>query len=60
MLMELDHDLFQECKKRFNEDEAKKKVMHERRELIWRRLDDIASTNIPYKTPSLIPQSSKV
>ena len=58
--MELDHDLFQECKQKFDEEEAKKNMMRERRELIWQRLDDLALTSVPCKSPSLVPQSKKV
>ncbi|CAN4109897.1 unnamed protein product [Withania somnifera] len=40
-----DHALFDECLEKFQEEEIQKKEMQERRELTWKRLEDIAASN---------------
>lgn len=44
MFMEMDQQLFQECKHKFEEDEAKQMGVQERREVLWRRLEAVASS----------------
>lgn len=44
MFMEMDQQLFQECKQRFEEDEAKEHLVQKRREVIWQRLEAVASS----------------
>ncbi|OMO88851.1 Protein phosphatase 2A, regulatory B subunit, B56 [Corchorus capsularis] len=39
-----DQPLFEECLARFQEDEAKEKEMQQKRELIWKRLEDVAAS----------------
>ncbi|OIT00295.1 PREDICTED: serine/threonine protein phosphatase 2A 59 kDa regulatory subunit B' gamma isoform-like [Nicotiana attenuata] len=40
-----DQALFDECLEKFQEDEIKSKEMQERRELTWKRLEDVAASN---------------
>lgn len=40
-----DQALFDECLEKFQEDETKNKEMQERRELTWKRLEDVAASN---------------
>lgn len=47
MFLEMDQELFQECKRRFEEEEAKAKLAQERRELTWQRLEVVASKSMP-------------
>lgn len=44
MFTDVDNVLFDECLSRFQEDELKEKEMQERRELTWKRLEDVASS----------------
>ncbi|KAF8391593.1 hypothetical protein HHK36_023899 [Tetracentron sinense] len=39
-----DQELFEECLIRFQEDEAKERETREKRELIWKRLEDVAAS----------------
>ena len=39
-----DQSLFDECLTRFQEDEMKQKEMQEKRELTWKRLEDVAAS----------------
>ncbi|XVE72434.1 hypothetical protein DITRI_Ditri11bG0039200 [Diplodiscus trichospermus] len=41
---DVDQDLFDECLVRFQEDELKVKEMQEKRELTWKRLEDVAAS----------------
>lgn len=47
MFLEMDQELFQECKRRFEEEEEKAKLAQERRELTWQRLEVVASKGMP-------------
>lgn len=40
-----DQALFDECVEKFQEDEKKNKETQERRELTWKRLEDVAASN---------------
>ncbi|KAH7282911.1 hypothetical protein KP509_35G053000 [Ceratopteris richardii] len=42
MFMEMDQELFLECSRRFEEDEAKKETAQERRESVWQQLETLA------------------
>lgn len=44
MFLEMDQELFQECKRRFEEEEAKEDSLQEKRKLIWERLEALASS----------------
>ncbi|GMI69106.1 hypothetical protein like AT4G15415 [Hibiscus trionum] len=44
IFLDADQALFDECLARFQEDEAKGKEMQEKRELIWKRLEDVAAS----------------
>lgn len=44
MFMEMDSDLFHECRRIFLEKEAKAKENEEKRELIWKRLEEVAES----------------
>lgn len=39
MFLEMDQELFQECQRKYQEDEAKAKGVEEMRELTWKRLE---------------------
>lgn len=39
MFLEMDQELFQECQRKYQEDEAKAKGMEEVREQTWKRLE---------------------
>eukprot|EP00246_Nothoceros_aenigmaticus_P002616 TRINITY_DN13476_c0_g1_i1.p1 TRINITY_DN13476_c0_g1~~TRINITY_DN13476_c0_g1_i1.p1 ORF type:complete len:549 (-),score=99.36 TRINITY_DN13476_c0_g1_i1:353-1999(-) len=44
MFLEMDQDLFQECQQKFQEDEEKGKGLEEKREITWKRLEDVAAS----------------
>ncbi|KAH7445316.1 hypothetical protein KP509_01G002100 [Ceratopteris richardii] len=50
MFLEMDQELFQECKRRFEEEEEKAKLAQERRELTWQRLEAVASQSMSSQT----------
>jgi len=39
MFLEMDQELFQECQRKYQEDESKAKAIEETRELTWKRLE---------------------
>lgn len=39
MFLEMDQELFQECQRKYQEDESKAKSIEETRELTWKRLE---------------------
>ncbi|KAH0912112.1 hypothetical protein HID58_035433 [Brassica napus] len=43
MFMEMDNDLFEECEKQYQENEAKTWELLEQREMTWKRLEEAAS-----------------
>ncbi|KAI5074264.1 hypothetical protein GOP47_0010225 [Adiantum capillus-veneris] len=47
MFLEMDQELFQECKRRYEEEEVKARLAQERRELTWQRLEVVASKSMP-------------
>eukprot|EP00250_Pteridium_aquilinum_P007925 c17538_g1_i1 orf=561-2135(+) len=49
LFMEMDQELFQDCKRRFEEEEEKAKLAQERRELTWQRLEVLASKSVPFR-----------
>lgn len=53
MFLEMDQDLFQECQRKFQEDEAKAKEVEEKRETTWKRLEAAASTR-PISTENML------
>ncbi|MCO5560213.1 hypothetical protein L7F22_013823 [Adiantum nelumboides] len=44
MFLEMDQELFQECKRRFEEEEAREDSLQDKRKLIWERLEATASS----------------
>eukprot|EP00250_Pteridium_aquilinum_P018714 c24180_g1_i1 orf=1198-2727(+) len=44
MFLEMDQELFQECKRRFEEEEAKAESLQEKRTQIWERLEVLAAS----------------
>eukprot|EP00252_Welwitschia_mirabilis_P022652 TRINITY_DN619_c0_g1_i12.p1 TRINITY_DN619_c0_g1~~TRINITY_DN619_c0_g1_i12.p1 ORF type:complete len:548 (+),score=106.68 TRINITY_DN619_c0_g1_i12:587-2230(+) len=44
IFLEMDQEIFQECQNKFLEEEAKQKLDKERREHLWRRLEDVAAS----------------
>ena len=44
MFLEMDQELFQECQRKFQDDESKAKSIDEKREETWRRLEEAATT----------------
>ncbi|EFJ28034.1 hypothetical protein SELMODRAFT_171686 [Selaginella moellendorffii] len=44
MFSEMDPELFQECQRKFQEDEEKSKGIEEKREITWKRLEAAAAT----------------
>lgn len=43
MFLEMDADLFEECHRRLGEKEAKANEVEEQRELMWKRLQEVAA-----------------
>lgn len=54
LFQDMDIDLFQECQKKFLEEEAKEKVKEEKREETWKRLEDIAASKAPVIEAALV------
>ncbi|KAI5060205.1 hypothetical protein GOP47_0024625 [Adiantum capillus-veneris] len=44
MFQDLDEELFQECQKKYKEDEDKAKSVEEKREITWKRLELLGDT----------------
>ncbi|BBN00457.1 serine/threonine-protein phosphatase 2A regulatory subunit B' [Marchantia polymorpha subsp. ruderalis] len=53
MFLEMDQDLFQECQRKFQEDEAKAKDLEEKRESTWTRLE-AAATSRPLSSEAML------
>lgn len=53
MFLEMDQDLFQECQRKFQEDESKAKEVEEKRETTWKRLEAAASSR-PISTENML------
>lgn len=54
IFMEMDQELFLECKRKFEEDEAKKSGVQGRREALWQRLEALALSNSKPKEDILL------
>ncbi|KAL8038780.1 hypothetical protein ABFX02_11G130300 [Erythranthe guttata] len=52
---DVDPELFEECLLKFQEDEAKEEENKTKRELIWKRLEDIAAMKAASNEPVLVP-----
>ncbi|KAG6526341.1 serine/threonine protein phosphatase 2A 57 kDa regulatory subunit B' theta isoform-like [Zingiber officinale] len=50
-----DPDFFAECLKKFEEDDIRSKEIQSKREMTWRRLEEIAATKAASNEPVLIP-----
>ncbi|THU71078.1 hypothetical protein C4D60_Mb08t31760 [Musa balbisiana] len=50
-----DPELFAKCLKKFEEDEVKRKEIQSKREVTWKRLEEIAATKAASNEPVLIP-----
>ncbi|XP_020265508.1 serine/threonine protein phosphatase 2A 59 kDa regulatory subunit B' gamma isoform-like, partial [Asparagus officinalis] len=44
LFLDSDQDLFEDCLRKFQEDEAKEKEAQEKRDLLWKRLEDVAAS----------------
>lgn len=55
-----DQALLDECLVKFQEDEAKEKEMQEKRELIWKRLEDVAASKVVSNEAVLVSKFSSV
>eukprot|EP01018_Ginkgo_biloba_P013619 Gb_08396 [translate_table: standard] len=60
IFLEMDQELFQECENKFHEEEAKEKGVQEKRELTWKRLEEVAASRATSNEPVLIAQPSVV
>ncbi|EFJ33884.1 hypothetical protein SELMODRAFT_167051 [Selaginella moellendorffii] len=58
MLVEMDPELFSECQKRFEEEEAKHKVVEDKREAKWRRLEAAAAARSGSTGENLLASAS--
>ncbi|KAL0357814.1 UNVERIFIED_CONTAM: Serine/threonine protein phosphatase 2A regulatory subunit B' eta isoform [Sesamum calycinum] len=52
---DLDPDLFKACQIKFQNDEAKENEVKERREAIWKRLEEVAAEKAASNQPILVP-----
>lgn len=43
MFLDMDNELFEECQQQYLEKVAKAKELEERRELTWKRLEDVVA-----------------
>lgn len=57
MFIEMDNDLFQECQRKFLENEERAKSIEEKRELTWKRLEEVASSKAGNTQPLLVTRS---
>ncbi|PIN26399.1 Serine/threonine protein phosphatase 2A, regulatory subunit [Handroanthus impetiginosus] len=46
LFYDLDPELFKACQVKFEEDESKEKVVREKREVTWKRLEELAAKNV--------------
>lgn len=56
----MDHDpvLFEECLKKFEEDEAKETALRSKREATWKHLEEIASSKTISSEPAVPPEAT--
>lgn len=54
IFLEMDQDLFQDCQNKFHEDEEKDKALLEKRELTWKRLENVAAAKVVSNQPVLV------
>nr|XP_029118088.1 serine/threonine protein phosphatase 2A 59 kDa regulatory subunit B' gamma isoform [Elaeis guineensis] len=54
LFLDADQELFEECLIRFQEDEAKEKELQQKRELTWKRLEDVAASKAVSNEPVLV------
>eukprot|EP00252_Welwitschia_mirabilis_P022651 TRINITY_DN619_c0_g1_i1.p1 TRINITY_DN619_c0_g1~~TRINITY_DN619_c0_g1_i1.p1 ORF type:complete len:540 (+),score=113.02 TRINITY_DN619_c0_g1_i1:570-2189(+) len=59
IFLEMDQELFLECQNKYTEEEAKQKSVKEKRELLWKRLEDVAASKSVNNQPMLISTSSE-
>ena len=50
MFSDMDQELFDECKRRFEDEEAKADALKEKREAIWKCLEAVAAESLHNKT----------
>jgi serine/threonine-protein phosphatase 2A regulatory subunit B' len=55
---DLDSQLFDECLRKFQDDESHEQEILSKRELIWKRLEEIAVAKSPVNRPVLIPHKT--
>lgn len=65
MFLEMDQELFQECQRKYQEDEAKAQGVEEKRELTWKRLEaagehprNLMSGNMPTSSDGVLVTQS--
>jgi serine/threonine-protein phosphatase 2A regulatory subunit B' len=57
MFIEMDENLFKECQLKFQEDEAKVREIEEKRGVIWKHLEVMATSSNPSEEPIVIGQT---
>lgn len=57
MFIEMDENLFKECQLKFQEDEAKAREIKEKREVIWKHLEVVATSSGPTEEPIVVGQA---
>lgn len=57
MFIEMDENLFKECQLKFQEDEAKEREIEEKREVIWKHLEVVATSSCPREEPIVVGQA---
>ncbi|XP_072969409.1 serine/threonine protein phosphatase 2A 57 kDa regulatory subunit B' theta isoform-like [Typha angustifolia] len=55
LFSEHDPELFMECMKKFEEDEAKENEIKSKQEAMWKRLEEVASSKATSSAPVLLP-----
>ncbi|CAN6471949.1 unnamed protein product [Victoria cruziana] len=55
---DVDHELFEECLTKFQEDESKEKGIQQKRESTWKRLEEVAASKAISNEAVLVPMSS--
>jgi len=57
MFIEMDENLFKECQLKFQEDEAKVREIEEKREVIWKHLEVMATSSGPSEESIVVEQT---
>ncbi|KAJ6832303.1 serine/threonine protein phosphatase 2A 59 kDa regulatory subunit B' gamma isoform-like [Iris pallida] len=54
LFLDADQELFEECLLRFQEDEAKEKEMQAKREMLWKRLEEVAASKATVSSEAVL------